>query len=525
MVNRFRIIYITCIFFMLTACKNNTFEEPVLIDPTQIDKSKTYLTNKYENKLKDSVWYYYKTLSLWEEAIPPTNVKEVLNIKENNFIQQNYTQYFEKAEDVLNYLKLLTKYDRPHREQAKDFDWYSLIDRGENISNTIKKTLTSGLGISVFYLQTKSTETDKSLYIQFVENGSPAHEANLQRGDQILSINGDKNINYSFQVSKNFAPLLDYLQSTTLTLNVRKQNGHEKVVTLYPKTYFSKPILTSKTITINDKKIGYFFLKSFASVRSGNFRTSFYYDLETLFSEFENNGINELVIDLRHNGGGDVETAEYLANRLAPSIVDGKIMYTYKVNKFIENLGWLNENEEFAPVKFHKRGSLNLSRVYFLVSSETASASELLINILKPVLDTYLIGTITYKDNKESVADRTYGKPVGFFAYPVLNDNVDLYVSSFKMYNSKGEGDYFNGLQPTVNLWEYNNFLDFGDPEETLLNAALNHIYTGSFEIKNLKASNSLRPSTTVIIEPAVNIISQTTKTGMFKFKMKHLKK
>ena len=246
--------------------------------------------------------------------------------------------------------------------------------------------------------------------------------------------------------------------------------------------------------------------------------------MQSLFNEFEINGINELVIDLRNNGGGDVETAEYLANRIAPSNVNGSLMYTYEVNQFIKKWEWFNE-EEFAPIKFNKIGSLKLSRVYFLVSPETASASELLINSLTPVMPTYMIGTFSLNDKKQEIADKTYGKPVGFIDYPVLSNNVKLYIGSFKMYNSKGKGDYFDGLTPNSHVWEFKDFYDFGDVKESMLAAALLHMQTGTFNNYSFKASTQDASSNQVYKEiKIIDTLRNFPKNNMFKFKKKELK-
>lgn len=514
--------FLGLIILTFSSCKKEN-PEPNEIDTSVIDKSKTYLTNKQENELKNSVWYYYKALSIWEEIIPHS-ISQVANKNEDlNFIQNNYTQYFEKAESVLDYLKTLTK-KHPNRKQEKDYDWYSILDRGNSVINNVQGTMTSGLGLTVFYLQNNSNDNNKRLFIRSIDKGSSAHSANLQRGDQILSINGDTKIDYNNQFSKNNSTILDYLSLSSIRIKVKKQNGDILETDLNHKYYSSNPILTSKIINSNERKIGYFVLNSFASIRRGFSYSSFYYELQSLFNEFEINGINELVIDLRNNGGGDVETAEYLANRIAPANLTGSEMYTYEVNQFIKKWEWFNE-EEFAPIKFNKIGSLKLSRVYFLVSSETASASELLINSLIPVMPTYMIGTFSLNDKKQEVAEKTYGKPVGFIDYPVLSNNVKLYIGSFKMYNSKGKGDYFDGLTPNSHVWEFKDFYDFGDVKESMLAAALHHIQTGTFNTYSFKANVRDASSNQAYKEiKTVDTVENPSKNNMFKFKKNELK-
>lgn len=496
------------------------------VDPFDIDKSKVYLSDSYENNLRDSVWYYYKVLSLWQDVIPPYK-NDINKIDEVGFIRENYTKYFEKAGDVLAYLMSLTKNKVPNRSPEKNYDWYSFIDRGGSVSSEIQGTLTSGLGMSVFYLQTTSSGDNADLYIRYVEKNSAAELAGLQRADKILSINGDTKIDYDSQKAKEFSTLINYLNSSMITVKVLKSNGDIVEKVLNYRSYTSSPILLADVINYDQNKVGYLLFNSFASITINGSYTVFFSELEKVFSKFEQQNINELVIDLRYNGGGDVFTAEYLANRIAPSSETGKTMYTYDINSTLKGWGWLNDGEEFATVKFNKYGSLNLSKVYFLVSPNTASASELLINSLKPAMTTYLIGTNSVNDKNVEVADKTYGKPVGFFEIKVVNDQVGLYVSSFKMYNRNGEGDYFDGLTPTTNVWEFRSFKNFGEQDESMLAAALNHIKTGSFSTgTSLKASRNMDSfGKASFIKDALNSKINKDNTSMFKFKKENIKK
>jgi carboxyl-terminal processing protease len=116
---------------------------------------------------------------------------------------------------------------------------------------------------------------------------------------------------------------------------------------------------------------------------------------------------------------------------------------------------------------------VNLNRVFFIVSNSTASASELLINNLKPYLDVKLVGP-----------SNTYGKPVGFFPIPV----GDWYVFpvSFRTTNKNGEGNYFNGLTVDSKVADGLD-KDWGDVNEACLASALKYISSGSFRTDGLR--------------------------------------
>ena len=109
------------------------------------------------------------------------------------------------------------------------------------------------------------------------------------------------------------------------------------------------------------------------------------------------------------------------------------------------------------------RAGLNLNRVFFIVTNGTASASELLINNLKPYMDVKLIG------------DTTYGKPVGFF--PVDIYNYSIYPISFKTVNSAGNADYYNGFAPDK-IAPDGVSKNWGDITEPSLASALKYIST-----------------------------------------------
>lgn len=145
--------------------------------------------------------------------------------------------------------------------------------------------------------------------------------------------------------------------------------------------------------------------------------------------------------------------------------MNGKVMYAEHFNtemqqgkaNILKNQPYLDQNNQqvfingrkatYADVdfsiagntfSFEKKGQLNtLNTLYFLVNSSTASASELLINSLRPYFNAKLIGS------------KTYGKPVGSFGIKI--DKYTLYATNFLIRNSKGEGDYFDGMLPDVN--------------------------------------------------------------------------
>lgn len=491
-----------------SACKKKTVE-PI------IDGEELFVK---EDTIKDSVFYYTKMLSLWQDYLPPRNLNDIDDSK----LVRSYTKDYETGEKVLEWLKGLTKTG----STGKNYDWYSFLDRQGVVSGEIQDAVATSFGMYVFFLQTESSGSNADLYVQMVDYNSPAYKAGIRRGTRIISINGDKKIDYDAQLAQGFKKINEYLGSSKLSIEFVKADGVIEKKDVGSVQYDFDPILDHRVIDQGGKKVGYLAFSSFVSILTDRgARTAMYGRFENIFSDFQTANIKELVVDLRYNGGGAVITSEYLADRIVPATADKKLMYEYKTNKLLEEWGWMEPDSAFGPVFYKKRGALNIPRVYFIVSSSTASASELLINSLKPYMDVQLLSTFSIDDKDQVVAEKTYGKPVGFFGLPIVEDDIELYVTSFKTQNARGETDYFEGLAVDGNIWEYNNFQDFGNKDESMLAAVLHHIETGSFDMESAKLiaarRGRMRPSRA---KAAHGIKKEHFKSGMYKFPIREMK-
>lgn len=391
-----------------------------------------------EDLLRDSVYIYTYLLYLWQESLPI----------------EFQTRRYPSAEGVLEALKGFAR-----DPQGNAYDRFSFLDRSGTIDAEIQQGLAGSFGFDVRY----NNETD--LYVKKVDPESPAAAAGLARGWRILDINGNANLSQSSMEQDNFTFLFGALDAQTISLRLRKPDGEEVTRTLNRGSYRIQPILNSRIFDTGSKRVGYFAFDSFVSTSdlAGN-PTYVRTQLNQLLGQFEDAGVDELIVDLRYNGGGAVITAEYLSNMLAPASVGNGLMYDYAYNQTLAQAGW---SDVFVPENFNKTNGLDLSRIYFLVTWSTASASELLINNLRPHIDIKLIGE-----------EATYGKPVGYFAWDVMG--VDLYAVSFQTFNSTGFGDYFDGIP--VDKVAYEDLTrDFGDPQENLIAEALHYASQGAF--------------------------------------------
>ncbi|MGN0002359.1 MAG: S41 family peptidase [Sphingobacterium composti] len=537
---------ILLIGIMFTSCERDDDERD---DSSrfEIDTTNVYVDNAYENKLKDSVWYYFRVLSLWENVLTPTNF-DLHKMDSLNYLKDNYTKYFQTPGDIIGYLKYLTKasvvgnsvspnagsgnnysfYEDilySHKKgESRAYDWYSFLDRGGFVSGALQKGYLSGYGMDLSYLQTNPNSSNANLYIRFVEKNSVAYKAGLRRGHQIISLDDDTKIDYDSQKGNNFNTLNNYLYNSTLKVEYKTPEGQTHVANLeYAYNRFADPIFVDTVLDLGTQKVGYIGISSFLSSNAlitdkGEIKL-FQTRIQDVFNKLSTSNIKDLVVDLRYNGGGSVYTAEILADYMAPNSASGNLMYTNKINAILKQAGFDEEGQDFGPIDFSKKGNLNLSKIYFLVSDETASASEMLINVLSPHMQVYMIGTYKYENNK-TVANNTYGKPVGFFPQEIVSSNNLLYVISFQMFNKDKFGDYFDGLKPNTNVWEYKSFLDFGNKDESMLAAALDHIRTGSF---SSTVSRSVLPNTNLERKFSRDNVGTRKIQGMFKFPTKKI--
>jgi hypothetical protein len=212
--------------------------------------------------------------------------------------------------------------------------------------------------------------------------------------------------------------------------------------------------------------------------------------LDPIFANFAAKGVTDLVVDLRYNGGGYVATAEHVDNLIVPSSKTNTLMYnTYYNSNLVGgkdpllgnqwrsgspdyNYGQLNYTVAANATNFTKAGSLAVNRVFFIMTGQTASASELTINNLRPEMDVEFIG------------ETSYGKPVGFFDIDI--NKYIMYTPEFSVENSASQGGYYQGFAPgSAGYPGYGAYDDltknWGDPNEALFAAALSDVTTGTY--------------------------------------------
>ena len=336
------------------------------------------------------------------------------------------------------------------------------------------------------YVPLLISERNIMCYISYIKPGTPAQTAGLKRGDLFLRINNN-------QLTIDNYRLLHSETGKMHTLGMAKIEGNdisfiENVALTVIEGYEENPILLDTLYNIQNRKIGYFVYNFFArDSKEGGIE--YEKELNNLFGKYKTEGIDDLIIDLRYNSGGTVITAQALASMIANRSKDD-IFGVEDFNFLLHSYFSATEGEDYNKMYFLDEivrtqndkvtiNKLGLSRVYLIVSRHTASASELIINGLRPYLG---------NENVVLVGDKTYGKNYGSMLIyerdPIKQQTNDwaLLPVVFKLSNKDGFSDYGSGFEPDIAVREdVASALPFmkqlGDTEELLLATTLDLIF------------------------------------------------
>jgi C-terminal processing protease CtpA/Prc len=325
--------------------------------------------------------------------------------------------------------------------------------------------------------------------VLYIKPNSPAASSGLKRGDVITHIN-DQQITTS-----NYSTLVDAMHENHSIryrpLDLDQQTFlPEQTLNLSAVEYSEDPNYLSKVINAGNNRIGYYVYNFFAS---GTDTDSTQYDreMENIFNSFKTSGITDLVLDLRFNSGGSEVSATNLASEIAPDANSSKIFFKREYNKQVQQeiMNDPSASDSFLVSHFSNKGAnvgnqLNGNRIYVLTSSRTASASELIINGLKPYMNVFIIG------------DTTYGKNVGSISLYEENDPKNTWGMQpivVKAYNSLDQSDYSQGFVPDIEDQDDDLILyPLGDTREELLSKAITQI-TGAATIGRAPSGRNQR--------------------------------
>lgn len=361
------------------------------------------------------------------------------------------------------YVEFLSEYNTPEdlfEALLSDQDRFSFIVPDFHVLEKQLSGITLNNGMEYGLVKYSKDSDNVFGYVRYVLSNTSAEDEGVKRGMIFTEIDGQQLTvnNYS-----------DLLAQETYTISLAKIEENtiydlDETITLSKDEYPEDPIHVNTTIKKSGHKIGYLLYNAFTS--------SFDKDLNNVFGDFKSEGITDLVLDLRYNGGGSVASSQALG-----SMITGQ----FKDKVFAQEI--YNDNFETDHIYFEDKfgkekidiNSLNLDKVYILTSSSTASASELIINALRPYIDVVQIGTtttgkfqgsITVYDSKDFL--RSSVKPGKTYAMQPL---------IMKLANADGHGDYLDGLSPDIEIEEdFGNLGVLGDADELFLATAIEDI-------------------------------------------------
>ncbi|MEM9897453.1 MAG: S41 family peptidase [Bacteroidota bacterium] len=413
------------------------------------------IVNEGANEVNLFVWRAMNTFYFWEAEIPE--------------LDDNLRT------DPDQLASLLRSYDQPEllfEDLLFEDDRFSfIVDDYDVLENSFQGTsLSSGLQLGLFEITSMSEEIFG--YVQYVVPNSPASEAGFDRGDLFTIVNGEQLTKSNFR-SFLFQGNTAAIQLATLVDGSFQQST--TVLEVTPRVVTENPILLAETLNDQGRSIGYLVYNQFVN------SSEQYTELNQVFAQFKQDNITELVLDLRYNPGGSVETAIVLASLIYgdgdPSQVVSTSVYNADLNEAFaqENVDRNNYFFDQIPESSEALNSLDISRVFILTSGNTASASELVIVGLLPYMDVTLIGTTTVGKNDISA---TFYDSENLGRTLPRNPNHKYAVQPIigQTANSEGFSDYIDGLDPDIEIDEsafLENLPALGDPNEPLLAEAL----------------------------------------------------
>ena len=464
------------LFLALTSCFSDIDDDPIS-----------------DTEIKDFVW---KGLNLWyfwqgTDSAP--------DLADNRFSNDT------------DYINFLNSFDSPNQL------FYSLLSDEDRFSWIVDDyfALSGSLsGVSknngmAFGLGLIDNGPNVFGYVQYVLPNSSASENNVIRGDIFLTVNGTQLTEDNY---------LSLISSDVYTIGLAELDNNDNLIltgeeiTLTKQIYQENPIYISNTFEVNGIKVGYLMYNRFLS--------DYDQQLNQVFANFDAEGVDELVLDLRYNPGGSVNSAINLGSMITGNTTNDVYLKQIWNNKIQSTFTDEDVTRYFAQTLSNGNSinSLNLNKVYILAQNSSASASELVINALEPYIDVIHIGDVTRGKNEFSIT--LYDNPDCAFLPPNTDCNGSINPNHTwamqplvgRSENAEGFSDYTNGLTPDISLDEsLSNLGVLGQQDEPLLARAIQHL-TGNgrtgetfteHKIKIFDYSNKHTPTgTNMYLEP-----------------------
>ena len=409
------LVFIICILLVsFISCK----DDPIVLPPTE------------DELARDALYNIMKTWYLWDKLMPEVK-------------KEDYPDPFELLE-AMRYREL----DR----------WSYVQDYNEFMQQSMAIFVGHGIRIGL--------DKDDKTRIAQIYSTAPMHEKGVRRGWIIKKLN-DIELAPIF-INDDMRAYSDLIgpsqEGITNKFLFEMPNGKDTIITDTKTIFTLNTVIHYDTLELKTGTTGHLVFEQFI-VPSNK-------ELEQAFTFFSQNNINNIIVDLRYNGGGDLSVLQNLAAYIGGSSMFGKPFLTMKYNEQRKSQDrTLNFSSVPSPV--------NVGKMIVITTRGTASASEDLINGLKPFMEIKTIG------------DRTNGKPVGMNVFRYQSEYMFLPIT-FTLLNTDGESDFYEGFVPEKYVPD-DITRDWNNRNEACLKEAIELLESGS---KSSKSEYTYRKTT-----------------------------
>jgi carboxyl-terminal processing protease len=302
-------------------------------------------------------------------------------------------------------------------------------------------------------------DADNNVRIAQIYKNSPMYSLGVRRGWIVKKLNGTELA--PIFIAKDGTAYNNLIGASTAgiknTFLFQTPEGKDSTIATTKATFTLNTVIAADTLHLKSGVTGHLVFDQFISISNDEFLTAFAY--------FNQNNIKDLILDLRYNGGGDLSVLTNLASYIAGAAQANSTFLRLTFNELNTDNNTLYK---FKTVTY----PLSITKLVIICSKSTASASEDLINGLKPFFDITCIG------------DTTAGKPVGMIGIPYQSYYM-FWPIAFSIVNSKSEGDFYSGFAPAKYVADDVTH-DWSDRKEACLKQAIGYLENGTFSSKGL---------------------------------------